>query len=190
MGHKVLVVTSSARKNGNSVILANAFIRGAEEAGHEVRVFDAAKASMDGCHGDASCHKTGACGLKDDGVKLHELLQWADTLLLASPLYFGGFNAQMKKVIDRFYPYAAPKGREKLAVKTVYLIATGASRELASFKPMEAIFDHALSVLKLEEGGKLFAMGLKAPGEAANYDSWMRKAVRMGMNIGAYTNDI
>ncbi len=189
MAHKIVVITGSFRKNGNSLILANAFIKGAEQAGNEVRVFDAAKANMDGCHGDASCHKNGYCGLKDDGVQLHELLAWADTMVLVSPLYFQGFASPVKKVIDRFYPYAAAPARAKLGVKTAMLIATGATREESDFRAMEQVFDHALKILKIEDGGKFFATGLKAPGEAFNHDSYIRKAVRMGMQVGAYTED-
>ncbi len=190
MAHKILVITGSYRANGNTAILADAFAKGAKEAGNEVEVFDAAKAQLDGCHGDKSCHKTGFCGIKDDGIRMHELLAWADTLVLVSPLYFGGFTAYAKKAIDRLYPYAAAPARAKLGVKTMYLIAAGGTGNAQDFQAMEYEFSHVAKVLKLEEGGKLICTGLGGPGEVKKYDGYLRQAVRMGMQVGAYTNDI
>ncbi len=189
MTHKVLVITGSYRAKGNTAILADAFIKGARGAGHEVEVFDAAKANLDGCHGDKSCHTTGHCGIKDDGQKMYELLAWADSLVLVSPLYFGGFTSYMKKAIDRFYPYGAEQNRKGLGVKTMYLIAAGGTKNEKDFCAMEYEFDHIAKVLKLEDGGKLFCTGLGGPGEVQKHDDYIRKAVRMGMQLGAYTND-
>ena len=189
MAHKILVITGSYRTNGNTSILADAFVKGAKEVGNEVEVFNAAKANLDGCHGDKSCHRTGECGIKDDGIEMHRLLRWADTLVLISPMYFGGFTSYMKKAIDRLYPYAGEKARATLGVKTIYLIAAGGTRNTQDFQAMEYVFDHVAKVLKLEEGGKLLCTGLGAPGEVKKYDGFIRAAVRMGMQIGAYTNE-
>ena len=43
MGKKILLVTGSPRAKGNTDLLAQAFQEGAEQAGHQVTVFDAGK---------------------------------------------------------------------------------------------------------------------------------------------------
>ena len=78
MGRKVLVLTGSPRRNGNSFALADAFIRGAEAAGHEVMRFDAASASIQGCHACNQCYRQGqACVFHDDFNRLAPMLEEA-----------------------------------------------------------------------------------------------------------------
>jgi len=129
-------------------------------AGNDVKFFDAVKADLDGCHGDASCHGRGYCALKDDGVKLHELLCWADVLVLSTPVYFKGFSSYIKTVIDRLYPYVAPKGREAISVKESYLIATAASPSKDIFGPMKEEFALVNEKCQFECAGCLCANGV------------------------------
>ena len=77
MGKNILIITGSPRADGNTNNLVKAFSKAATAAGHKVEYFDAAKADMHGCHGDQNCFKTGRCGLKDDGVRMHELMEWS-----------------------------------------------------------------------------------------------------------------
>ena len=183
MAKKVLIITGSARKDSNTKALATAFATGAMAAGNEVQVFDAASANLDGCHGDASCHERGYCGLKDDFVKVHELMCWADVLVLASPLYWKGFTSQIKRVIDRFYSYAAPKGRAAINVKETYLISAAGNPNRSAYAAMEAEFALLNDLLKFKNSGKLLANGVRAAGEAAKDNKLMGQAVEMGMKV-------
>ncbi|MBQ9156445.1 MAG: flavodoxin family protein [Eubacterium sp.] len=183
MGKNVLVITSSPRKEGNTNTIAQAFVAGALAYENKVEVFDAFSANLDGCHGDASCHERGFCGLKDDGVKLHELMCWADVLVLVSPVYWKSFTSYMKKVIDRFYPYAAPKPRAACTVKETYLIAAAGQPDESIFKNMIEEFDFVNTLLGFEKKGVLLAPGLQGPDEAGKDESLLFKAVMMGAKI-------
>ena len=55
---KITVIESSPHKNGSSNMLAGEFIRGAEDAGHHVTVFDAASADIAPCLGCDACGTT------------------------------------------------------------------------------------------------------------------------------------
>ncbi|MCR5600388.1 MAG: flavodoxin family protein [Ruminococcus sp.] len=101
---KVLVITGSPHKNGTSAYLAEQFIKGAEEAGHEVCRFDAAFKDIHPCIACEKCHGAApACVFKDDMAELNPHLIEADAVVLASPIYYYAVSAQLKAVIDRFY---------------------------------------------------------------------------------------
>ena len=114
----VLVITGSAHRKGTSAYLADSFIKGAEEAGHEIYRFDAAFKNVHPCIGCDSCRNTGkGCVFKDDMQELNPKLLKADVGVFASPIYYYDINAQIKAVIDRFYANnAALKGAGKKAV--------------------------------------------------------------------------
>ena len=64
---KIVVITGSPRKNGNSFAMTDAFIKEVEQQGHTVRRFDAAYLKIGGCHACMTCYKTGkACSFDDD----------------------------------------------------------------------------------------------------------------------------
>ncbi len=103
-GKKVTVVTGSPHKRGASFLLADEFIRGAREAGAEVFRFDAAFKRVTACSGCDHCGLGASpCVYRDDMFELNPHLIDADLIVLSSPLYYFGFSAQLKLVIDRFY---------------------------------------------------------------------------------------
>lgn len=112
---KITVITGSAHKNGTSAYLADLFIKGAEEAGHEVFRFDAAFKDVHGCIGCDTCISKGACVWKDDMLELNPHILEADVIVFASPIYYYNINAQIKNPIDRFYANnTALQGNKKL----------------------------------------------------------------------------
>ena len=103
---KILVLTSSGNKHGSSNMLAEAFIRGAGEAGHETTVYDVQRADIRPCTGCGACGMTGPCVQKDDFEnELKDLIRTHDMLVFVMPVYYYNFPAQLKVVIDRFYSF-------------------------------------------------------------------------------------
>ena len=102
-GMKILVLTGSPRKNGNSSHLASRFIEGATEAGHSVTRFDAAQGEVHPCIACNSCGMDGPCIFEDDFRTVREHIIPADMVVFATPMYYFGISAQLKAVIDRFY---------------------------------------------------------------------------------------
>ena len=103
---KILVLKGSGNIHGSSALLADEFMRGAREAGHEVAEFNVARADISGCLGCNACFKLGSCVQKDDNENiLKAMIKEADMLVFAMPVYYYGWPAQLKAVIDRFYSY-------------------------------------------------------------------------------------
>lgn len=103
MPKHVLVICSSPRFEGNSETLAMAFAKGAEEEGNMVETVLLRDKHIANCKGCDSCHDTNKCVIEDDMTEILEKMQKADTIVLASPVYFYTINAAMKQLIDRCY---------------------------------------------------------------------------------------
>jgi len=101
MAVKVLGISSSPRKNGNSDLLLREAIRGAQEAGAETEYFRVRELSISGCASCGYCEKHGLCSQKDDFPPLMDKMLGADLLIFAMPIYFMGVCAWGKIVIDR-----------------------------------------------------------------------------------------
>jgi multimeric flavodoxin WrbA len=100
----ILVFKSSPRLNGNSTTLADQAALGAREAGAHVEVFDLAEMDVHPCDACDSCRQTaGVCIIEDDMQQLYPKLRQADGIILASPVYWFTFSAQLKLFIDRWY---------------------------------------------------------------------------------------
>lgn len=123
----ILVVNGSPRPQGNTKQMVNAFKEGAETAGHCVNVIDVCKKNIKGCLACEYCHTkgNGACIQDDDMQEVIALLNDADMLVLASPIYYHGISGQLKCVIDRFYGPAYPSGPARLR-KVAMILSSGA----------------------------------------------------------------
>ena len=102
MKMKIIVLEGSPNPHGSSNMLADHFIRGAKEAGHTVKVIDAAHADIHPCTGCIHCGYEGPCVLKDDVETFRKDILEADMMVFVTPLYYYGMSAQLKTLIDRF----------------------------------------------------------------------------------------
>ena len=94
MGKKIVVITSSFRKDGNSTALAEAFIEEAQKKGHSVKRFDAAYLNIGPCHGCDTCFKTGkACTFDDDFNTVAPYIEEADAVILVKGAGFTRLEA-------------------------------------------------------------------------------------------------
>ena len=101
---KIVMITGSPHRHGTSALLADAFIQGAQEAGHTVFRFDAAFQELHPCRACERCHNTDkGCIYKDGMEELNPHLLEADLVAFASPIYYYDWSAQLKLAIDRFY---------------------------------------------------------------------------------------
>ena len=101
---KILVISSSLRSVSNSHLLAEAFARGAREAGNDVEMLTLHKKEIKFCIGCLSCQKTGRCVLRDDAPAIISKIHDADVLALATPIYYYEMSGQLKTLLDRANP--------------------------------------------------------------------------------------
>ena len=98
---KVLGLSGSPHRHGNTEILLDAFLAGAEEAGGETEKVILKDLSYTPCRGCNACHKTGECVVEDDAILLFDRILSVDCLAVSSPIYSMGITAELKGLIDR-----------------------------------------------------------------------------------------
>lgn len=116
----VLILSASPRKQGNSDILCDEFMKGAIESGNSAEKIYLYDNRISFCRACYACFKTGKCVIQDDMSEILEKISKADVLVIATPTYFLTMNGMLKTVIDRFLPKW-----QDLGGHDVYLIITG-----------------------------------------------------------------
>ena len=104
----VLILQGSPRANGNTAWMAEEYKKAAEAAGHRVTLVNVARKKIAGCLGCEFCHGKGdgTCVQKDDMQELYPLLEEAEALVLASPVYYFTMSAQIQAPVQRYSPRA------------------------------------------------------------------------------------
>ncbi len=121
MSKKIVVITGSPRKNGNSFAMTDAFIKAAEAKGRAITRFDAALKKVGGCRACETCFSTGkACTFDDDFNTIAPAILEADVIVFAMPVYWYSIPAQIKGVIDRIFSMVV--GGKDIAGKECALI--------------------------------------------------------------------
>ena len=183
MNKNILILTGSPRKNGNSDMLADAFMKGAKEKGHTVNKIEVAKLNINGCKACIMCWtKDRACVQCDDMKEIEPLLESADMLVLVSPLYFFGVSAQLKAVIDRLCAYCVDNRKKSLNVKESALIMCGECDEERFFSGAIDTYKHTADYMKWKDRGILIATSVSAKGDILQGD-WLTKAQAFGTSI-------
>ena len=115
---KILVLNGSPRPNGNTASMVSAFAAGAVEAGNTVDVISVCRKNIHGCLGCEYCHTKGGgrCVQNDDMQEVYPLLDAAEMIVLASPIYYHGFSGQLQCVLNRIYALDKPRHLKRAAL--------------------------------------------------------------------------
>ena len=181
MGKKIIVLTGSPRRGGNSDCIAEAFIAGAKEAGHEVIKIETGALDVKGCRACDGCYRGDrACFFNDDFNRIAEDILTADAVVFAAPLYWFSFPAQLKNVIDKIFSLVA--GGKNLKRKECLLLVCAGDESETAFDGVTASYERIASYLEWTDRGKLIVTGVNAKGDAAATDAPQR-AKKMGLEF-------
>lgn len=179
MSKHVLILSGSPRKGGNSDLLCDAFMRGAQEAGHQVEKIFIRSKKVAPCNACYYCTQSGGkCAIQDDMDEILDKMQAADVIVMASPVYFYSIDAQMKAVIDRCVARWT-----NIPNKEFYYIMTAAENSetvmdctLECFRGFTACLDGAV------EKGYIEGKGVYEAGKI-NGTPYMAQAYKMGNEV-------
>ena len=183
MARKVLILQGSARKNGNTDLLSQEFLKGAQEAGHEVEKIYLHTQKIGCCLGCGMCQGNGGhCVRKDDAIRILEKMLEADYIVLSSPVYFYSFTGQLKILLDRSFSI-----ERLLTGKTFYMITTGAAPFQQYYETIDACYRNYISCFKdAVNGGIIHAYGTMNKGDAKASPA-MQEAYEMGKRLNEGT---
>ena len=132
MARKIMIVCGSPREQGNTNRVVAWVAAAAREAGAEVEIVDAPRLSYgsDGCTGCMGCQRSEEfrCAIDDEASPILARMPEADVIVLASPIYWHGPTAQLKRFTDRMFSLVKfPEGRPVTPLKdtTLAVIGTG-----------------------------------------------------------------
>lgn len=176
---KILVLSGSPRKGGNSDLLCDEFMKGAVESGNTVVKINVAQKNISPCSACYYCRDhAGECVCKDDMAEILQNIIDADVLVVASPVYFYSISAQLKAVIDRTVArWLEVKNKE------FYYIMTAADNDRASMNTtLACLRGYADCVEGAKERGVIYGTGVYEKGEViGNYT--MKEAYEMGKRV-------
>lgn len=182
MSKDILVITGSPRKNGNTDMLAEAFAKGARAKGHTVTLFNATK-KVGGCKACDTCWSKGqACSFTDGFTDLEPLLEKADTVVFATPMYWFGFSAQIKAAIDRIYAYISPNTLRPLKISESALIVCAGDTDMHVFDGIVPTFEIMTQYMKWRNAGVLTVAGAMDKGDVQKSDA-LERAEKFGMSF-------
>jgi len=187
---KVLGIFGSPRRGGNTDILLEETLKGAEKEGAEVeRLFltDFTITPCKECHG---CERTGQCVILDDMGKIYPKLLEADVIILASPIFFYGITAWAKALVDRCQAFwsrkyllkdpSLGKGGKK---RKGFFISVGGTKGQKVFDGAILTAKYFFDVLNGEYAGELVFRGIDAKGDILSHPEAIQEAFETGRKL-------
>ena len=187
---KILGIFGSPRRGGNTDILLEETLKGAEKEGAKVdRIYltDYAITPCKECHG---CDQTGQCVILDDMQKIYPRLLESDIIILASPIFFYGVTAWAKALIDRSQALWAKKyllkdpslGKEGKKRKG-FFISVGATKGPRVFEGAILTAKYFFDVLNAEYVGELIFREVDGKGDILKHPEALQQAFEAGRKL-------
>ncbi|MDE6596068.1 MAG: flavodoxin family protein [Oscillospiraceae bacterium] len=176
MSKKIVVITGSPRKNGNSFAMTDAFIKASEEKGYTVTRFDAAMKNVGGCHACETCFKSGkACSFDDDFNTISNDILEADAVVFTMPVYWYSIPAQIKGLIDKMFSFCVA-GKD-IAGKKCALITCCEENDMSVMDGVKIPIERTAALLKWEMAGEVLIPGVLNVGDIEKTDGCKQAAM-------------
>ncbi len=175
MSKKIVVITGSPRRKGNSFAMTDAFIKAAEEKGHTVTRFDAALKKVGGCRACETCYSTGkACSFDDDFNTIAPAILEADAIVFTMPVYWYSIPAQIKGVIDRIFSLVV--GGKDIAGKECALITCCEEDDMSVMDGVRIPIERMCALNKWKVVGEVLVPGVLNVGDIEKTDGCKKAA--------------
>lgn len=185
MGKNILILNGSPRLKGNTAALVSAFAEGAEAAGHTVTRFNLGAMDIHGCRGCCGGGKDAAhpCVQRDDMDQIYPAYIAADTVVLASPMYYWSITGQLKCAFDRLFAVAElDRNYANPAKEAVLLMAAEGDTE-ENFAPVRAYYEALLHHMGWKDAGIVYAGGNFNAGDIQSKPEQLEQARRLGAAV-------
>jgi multimeric flavodoxin WrbA len=185
---QITTLLGSARKKGNTATVLGWVEEELKSLGHDVERIYLNNKTIGGCLGCDKCGENPdeiACVQKDDAIDIMEQMIASEVVLFASPIYFWGFPAQIKALIDRGYSlvtnYHKPGWTSLLEGKSIGLLVTGADPYEENAEGMFSSFDRVVDYYLARKSGELYVGDCSTP--AALSEGVKNKALKLACSL-------
>jgi multimeric flavodoxin WrbA len=185
---KIVAVYGSPRRKGNTALLLDQAVQGAEETGAAVEKIALRDLKISPCLEIYGCRETGRCVIQDDFQKVHDQLQQCRGLMLASPIFFYAVSAQAKILMDRcqslwvkkYWIDRTPFGQKDYSRRGLF-ISVGATSGKKLFDGALQTVKYFFDVLDMELWQALLYRGLDFEGDVLKHPDYLEEAFSRGM---------
>lgn len=188
MSKKILMITGSPRRFSNSTAMAQWAAAGAKSSDAEVKIVSvsALEFKLPGCSGCCECQKSEEfkCVLADGLAELVQSIPEYDVVVLASPVYFFTFPAQVKMVIDRFMCLC--KGAKNMLSRTKFVLiaAAGGDEKTSGVASMYEVIRNLAGFVGAPEPEFFFKGGLSGDSrELEHHPDFITKVYEFGKKL-------
>ncbi len=184
---KVLGISSSPRRLGNSEILLDRALEGARSAGAVVEKIVLNEINFRPCQECGGCDKGGVCIIHDGMDAIYRKIADTDALILSSPIFFVSLSAQAKMMIDRFQcawtaKYVLNTVKSPRKRRGIFLSVAGSYRK-DHFENARQIIRAFFATLDVEYAGEIFCGGMVKALDIGKDEDAMNKAYAMGKGL-------
>lgn len=173
---RVIGIVGSPRRNGNTEILVDEVLAGAEEAGAQTKKITLNDLNIAPCQACNACLKTGECVQQDDMAKLLEKMESSQVWVFGTPIYWWGPTAQFKAFIDRWYGVKKTVFRGR---RVILVIPLGGGDPYYA-RHTVGMFEDILPYQGMEHFATILALGVGSRGEVRGHTNVLAKARRIG----------
>ena len=182
---KVLGISGSPRRSGSTEMLLDEALRGASSAGAVTDKLILNDLSLRPCQGCGGCGKTGVCVTEDDMGLVYDKVGDSDSIIIASPVYFGSVSAQLKTMIDRFNSHWVRKSFLKKPVskkknRRGAFLCVGETEKAAFFKNAKSIVGYFFNTLDVVYSKEIFYSRILKDGDEKKKWRLLKKSFDMG----------
>jgi len=174
---RILGISCSPRKKGNTTTMLTETLKGAESEGAETALFNVAKKVINGCDSCYACTETGRCKIKDDMQGLYDEMIKSDGIVFGAPVYMYGMTAQAKTIMDRTFALNRPDTTMRNKVGGVVAVA-------GSIGLVDVLKDfYFYFVVKQMVPANFVSAYAVGPGDITQLENGMKAAWNLGRQI-------
>jgi multimeric flavodoxin WrbA len=179
---KILAISGSPRKDGNTMTLLSEVLKGAQQEGAETDLFSVAGKTIAPCDACITCRKTGKCCIDDDMQELYPRMLAADGIVIGTPVYHYMMVAQTKAIMDRTFSLDA--NQMAFANKVGAVVAIAAS--LGVLQTLKDIYFYYISAQMIP--ANYIGAYANAKGEAKKLEKCMKASYDLGRQMVLIAN--
>jgi multimeric flavodoxin WrbA len=183
---KVLGIMASPRIKGNSDILLDEAIKGAQSAGAVVEKLVLDKLRITPCKEIYHCLEDGTCPLRDDMTGIYDKILATDAIIIATPIFFYTVSAQLMAFISRCQAFWSRKYVLKnldIPVKRGGFICVGATKGIRLFEGPKLTMKYFFQAINAEYKEELLIRGVDKKGEINDHPEYLTAAYELGKKL-------
>lgn len=188
---KVVGFVGSPRKKGNTTAIVNEVLRGAGDAGQEIKIHRLNDLNIRGCQACYRCQAgpEARCIQKDDMAAIYDDIYSADAIVVGTPVYMYQVNAQTKTFTDRLFALLYMKEgqpgvfQNKIRGKKALTVYSQGQPDIKIFAPAFDLHENVLAFVGFKTKERIVAGGMIFDGVAQGNPSLMEKAYNAGASL-------